>query len=97
MAKCFVFKKPDQLKEAVSLCRDCGQSQIMNVAKVWSAVCRQKGKTAWDDRICAEFRAEGRERRAVIFRYGTNNEKHILGELKYNAALKWCRENLPEA
>lgn len=97
MAKCFVFKTPDQLKEAVSLRRDgVGPSQILNTAKVWSAVCRQKGKTTWDGRICVEFSTEGRERKAVIFRYGTNNEKHILGELKYNAALKWCRENLEE-
>lgn len=96
MAKQYVFKHPDQLKEIAKLCKD-SSSQIINTAKVWSAVCRQKGKTTWDGRICVEFRTEGRERKAFIFRYGTNNEKHILGELKYNAALKWCRENLSEA
>lgn len=95
MVKRFVFGNPDQLKETATLCK-ASSSQIMNVAKVWSAVRRQKGKTAWDRRICAEFCTEGRERKAMIFRYGTNDEKHVLGELKYNAALKWCREHLEE-
>lgn len=28
---------------------------------------------------------------------GTNDQMCVLGWLKYNAALEWCRENLEEA
>ena len=40
------------------------------------------------------FYTEGRERKACVFRFGTNDQICVLGWLKYNAALKWCEENL---
>ena len=96
MAKEFVFKTPEQLKEITGLCKD-NPSQIMNTAKVWSVVTRQKEKTPWDGRICVSFFSQGPERKACVFRYGTKNQRHILGWLKYNAALKWCSEHLQPA
>lgn len=94
MAKRFVFSTPEQLKEIAALCKDGNTTKIINTARVWSVTCRQKEKTPWDGRICVSFYTEGRERKACVFRFGTNNEKCVLGWLKYNAALKWCEEHL---
>jgi len=93
MAKRFVFRTPEQLKAMVVLCRD-DASKIINTAKVWNVATRQKGKTPWDGKICVSFYTEGRERKACVFRFGTDDQMHMLGELKYNSALKWCREHL---
>ena len=94
MGKRFVFRNPEQLKEIAALCKENSASKIMNVAQVWSATCRQTGKTAWDGRIGVSFQVEARERKAYVFRFGTNDQICVLGYLKYNAALKWCEENL---
>lgn len=94
MAKRFVFRNPEQLKAIVELCKDGSASKVMNVARVWSVTCRQKEKTPWDGKIGASFYTEGRERKACVFRFGTNDQICVLGWLKYNAALKWCEENL---
>lgn len=94
MAKRFFFRNPEQLKAIVELCKDGSASKVMNVARVWSVNCRQKEKTPWDGKIGASFYTEGRERKACVFRFGTNDQICVLGWLKYNAALKWCEENL---
>ena len=94
MAKQFMFKHPDQLKAVVALCKD-NPSSISNTAKVWSTVTRQ-GKTTWDGKIGVSFFSQGPERKACVFRCGTNGQRHVLGWLKYNAALRWCEDNLEQ-
>jgi len=96
MAKRFVFRTPEQLKEVVELCKDGSAGKVMSVAKVWSATSRQKEKTPWDGKIGVSFYTEGGERKACVFRFSTNDQLCVLGWLKYNPALKWCRENLEE-
>lgn len=95
MAKQYIFQHPDQLKEIVAMCKD-NPSQIVNTARMWSVVTRQ-GKTTWDGKIGVSFFSQGPERKACVFRLGTNNQRHVLGWLKYNAALKWCEEHLQTA
>lgn len=90
----FIFGNAEQLKAIIHLCKDGSATSITNVAMVWSVTCRQKGKTPWDGKIGATFYTEGRERKAYVFRIGTNDQICVLGWLKYNAALKWCEENL---
>ena len=94
MAKRFIFSTPEQLKEIVGLCRDGASSSIVNAAKVWSVTKRQKGETPWDGRIGVSFHTKGRERRACVFRIDMKDDLHVLGWLKYNAALQWCSEHL---
>lgn len=97
MVKRFVFNHPAQLKEIAKLCKDSGNTMIVNTAKVWSSVMRQKEKTPWDGRIGVSFYTEGRERKACVFRFGTNDQMRELGFLKYNAALKWCEAHLKQS
>ena len=97
MTKRFVFSNPDQLKEIAALCKDGNSAKVINVEKVWNVTCRQKEKTPWDGKIGASFYTEGRERKACVFRFGANDQMCVLGWLKYNAALEWCRANLEEA
>lgn len=97
MAKRFKFSHPDQLKEIAAFSKDGKDEQIRRTAIVWSATQRQKGKTPWDGRIGVSFYTEGRERKACVFRFSTNDQMYVLGWLKYNTALEWCRENLVEA
>lgn len=92
--KKYVFGNPEQLKAIVYLCKDGSDSSITNVARVWSVTCRQKGKSPWDGKIGASFYTEGRERKACVFRIGTNGKENVIGWLKYNPALKWCEDNL---
>lgn len=92
--KKYVFGNPEQLKSIVHLCKDVSDSSITNVARVWSVTCRQKGKAPWDGKIGASFYTEGRERKACVFRIGTNGKENVIGWLKYNPALKWCEDNL---
>lgn len=94
MTRCYIFRSPDQLNKITLLCKDGSFSKIANVAKVWSVNMRQKEKTPWDGKIGVHFCSDGGERNAYVFRYSTNNEKQVLGWLKYNAALKWCEEHL---
>lgn len=94
MAKRFKFSHPDQLKEIAAFSKDGKDEQIHRTAIVWSATQRQKGKTPWDGRIGVSFYTEGRERKACVFRFNTNDQMYVLGWLKYNAALKWCEERL---
>lgn len=92
--KKFVFGNPEQLKAIAELSKDGSASSIMNVAKVWSVTRRQKGEVPWDGKISASFYTEGRERKARVFRLGTNDKISVIGWLKYNPALKWCEDNL---
>lgn len=79
----------------MELCKDGSASKVMNdVARVWSATCRQKKKTPWDGKIGASFYTEGRERKACVFCFGTNDQICVLGWLKYNAALNGARKTL---
>ena len=95
MAKQYFFRHPDQLKEISSLCKD-DPSQIVNTARIWSVITRQ-GKTTWDGKIGISFFTQGTARKACVFRLGMDNQRHALGGLKYNAALKWCEEHLQTA
>lgn len=52
----------------------------------------EENALGWQDG--ASFYTEGRERKACVFCFGTNDQICVLGWLKYNAALKWCEENL---
>lgn len=94
MTKRFICNHPDQLKEIARLCKDDGNTKIINTAKVWSVTRRQKGKAPWDGKISASFGTEGRERKACVIRLGTNDKISVIGWLKYNPALKWCGDNL---
>ena len=90
----FIFGNAEQLKAIIHLCKDGSATSITNVARVWSVTCRQKGKAPWDGKIGISFCTEGRERKAYVFRIGTNGEENVIGWLKYNPALKWCEDNL---
>lgn len=90
----FIFGNAEQLKAITHLCKDGSATSITNVAMVWSVTCRQKGKAPWDGNIGVSFCTEGRERKAYVFRIGTNGEENVIGWLKYNPALKWCEDNL---
>lgn len=61
-----------------------------NVARVWS-VTRKQGKATWDGRIYVVFDTEHKgARNATVFRIGLDGETHVIAELHYNKALRWC-------
>ena len=90
-AKRFLFADPSQLKAINAYCKDGG---TLNVARVWSAMCRQKGKTTWDGRILASFYTEGKTRKACVLRFSTGGEMVVIAWLKYAPALEWCFNHL---
>ena len=94
MAKQYMFGCPEQLKAIIPFCKE-DTTHIVNTAKMWSVVVRQ-GKTTWDGKLGVSFFSQGPERKACVFRHGTNGQRHVLGWLKYNAALKWCEDNLEQ-
>lgn len=94
MEKVFHFQKPAQLKEIVSCCNAGSAAKVSNLAKFWSAKSRSMTATPFDGNIHAVFIADNKARSAYIYRSGIGNEHQVIGTLKYNIALKWCRENL---
>ena len=97
MDRRYVFSNPEQLKEITIHCKESSAGKVMNVAKIWSVNSRQKEKTPWDGKIYASFHTDGHERKAYILRTGMESGEHVIGQLKYNAGLKWCKEHLKAA
>ena len=95
-AKRYGIRTPDELKMLATFARDnpaCKALRMM--ATVWSSARRKSGRTVWDGAIFAEFSGDrSREARIIRMRAGTGTP---CQELRYNMALKWCRENLEEA
>ena len=91
MAREFIIDSPEQLRE---LGRYVKSGSVLSVATVWSATRRGTGASPLDGRIYAGFGASGRGRKAQVYRYGINDTKRIMADLKYTPALTWCQENL---
>ena len=96
MEKEYIFRHPDQMKATAAICceQDGSAKRVMRVATMWSATKRMKQTTPWDGKIGILFDCHGRERKACVFRMGINGQRCELGRLKYNAAVKWCRDNM---
>ena len=88
--KSYHIASPEQLNELGVLTKDT--ERLKQIRSVWSIALRKKGKTPWDHAIFAEFYSYGGTRKAVIVRI--SNNKILVADLKYNAALKWCKEHL---
>ena len=91
MRREFIIDGPEQLRE---LGRYVKSGSVLNVATVWSATRRGTGASPLDGKIYAAFGASGRGRKAQVYRYGINDTKRIMADLKYSPALAWCLENL---
>ena len=90
--KSYHIASPEQLNELGDLAKDT--ERLKHIRSVWSIACRKKGKSPWDHAIFAEFYSYGITRKAFIIRISTNKNKVLVADLKYNPALKWCKEHL---
>lgn len=90
--KSYHIASPEQLNELGVLAKDT--ERLKQIRSVWSIARRKKGKSPWDHAIFAEFYSYGNTRKAVIVRISVNNDEVLVADLKYNAALKWCKDHL---
>lgn len=83
---------PEQLKELRQYLKD---GELDTVIRVWMAMKRREGKTNWDDAIRVIFSVkEDKKREAAVYRNSQNGSMVYCAELKYNLALKWCKQHL---
>lgn len=82
--------------EALEQMANSGQDTFMLTVSVWMATQRRKGKTRWDNAIFAEF-CGTRKKIAEVTRLAADGSVELIGTLRYNIALHWCKEHLPEA
>ena len=93
----FAVETPEQLKELNQFAVKGG---TLNAATVWNTTKRKNGgKTRWDGHIFVDFEASnGKDglgwRRAAYVSRRTSRETAVDAELRYNAALNWCKANL---
>jgi|GEM_PF-2371063 len=90
--KSYLITSPEELNELGTLAKDA--ERLKQIRSVWSIARRKKGKSPWDHAIFAEFYSYGSTRKASIIRISTNKDKVLVADLKYNPALKWCKEHL---
>lgn len=87
--KRYRIQTPEQLREVSEFCQR-GELGCRSRATVWSTERRRRGSTPWDDSFYVRFMAERCGiRKAHIYSGGM-----MLAEVKYNAALAYCRDNL---
>ena len=86
---------PEQLRMLRPFCY-IGADKCGNYAAVWGADRNgHDGKSRWDEDFTVRFETESRKRLAYVDKAGKSAvDTAALAELKYNAALAWCRENL---
>lgn len=87
--KRFHIATPGQLRELSQFLKT---GSVDCLASVWNAALNKKGSSPWDHSIYAIFR--GDTRKAFIGREFGAGTVTINYDLKYNPALKWCKENL---
>ena len=87
--KRFHIKTPGQLREMEQFVK---RGSLTALISVWNAAINKKGSSPWDNAIFAVF--DGNSRKAYIGRRLGDGDAIINYDLKYNPALKWCKEHL---
>ena len=88
----YLIETPEQLREIEPFCKT---GTVTNTATAWSAMRRHDGgKSRWDGTVEAVFTTDAGARMARVARIGVSGERITVAFIKYNPALKWCREHL---
>lgn len=84
----------DQLS---TLCKYSKSKDLGRFVDVWAATLRRDGKCLWDNAFFVAFNVKpDRKREAIVYRRLPNGEEVFCAELKYNQALRFCKEVLKE-
>ena len=89
--KSYHISSPEQLNELGKFAKS---DKLISLNRcTWNIERRKKNDTPWNYAFFAEFYSYGTARKAVIIRHARNGSVSQVAELKYNAALQWCKQN----
>lgn len=89
--KKFKIESPEQLESLSPFVKTGG---VKAPAKVWrTEKVRKNGPTNWDGHVVAEFRRHQGKNEAMVY-VEKPTGPFVFAQLKYNTAVRWCKENL---